>query len=130
MMLAFKTNAADAELIVAAYVAAMDDLPPWAVEEASSRFARGRIQDRNNAFAPTSAELHIVARQVIAEEYAKEHKLSDLMHERKYYTDRVDRERCTPEQNEYCDTRLRQLEQEIAAATEALRAFPDQAGRA
>ncbi len=52
--------------MVAAYTNALNDLPPWAVNEAARRWTRGMVVGGNPAFPPSSAELHAVSRTVVA----------------------------------------------------------------
>lgn len=119
LMVTFREKGADAELIAAAYMSALSDLPPWAVEEAARRFVTGRVPDRNNAFAPSSAEIHIVARAVIAEEYAKEYKLQGLLETKRtiegYAVDEL-----TEKQLQWRADRLESLQAEIRKAAEAM----------
>lgn len=64
MMLSIPSGRAsgdEAAAIVAAYVNAVSDLPPWAVTAAANRFIRGQVKSANPAFPPSGAELHVEA---------------------------------------------------------------------
>lgn len=67
LMLSFpsaRVSGEDARTMLAAYVAALTDLPPWAVNEAARRWTRGRAGGVK-AFPPSSAELHEAANQIV-----------------------------------------------------------------
>lgn len=65
LMLTFrdKSGDEDARTIARAYRAALADLSTPAVLAAIDRFARGKI-DRNHAFAPSTAEIHVEAARI------------------------------------------------------------------
>jgi hypothetical protein len=68
MMLSYPSGRAsgdEAAAVVAAYVNALSDLPPWAITEAVNRFIRGHVPAANAAFAPSGAEIHQEARKVV-----------------------------------------------------------------
>lgn len=68
MLLSFPSGRAadDAELVVAAYVNTLSDLPAWAVNEAAKRWARGQGGSNSNpAFPPSAAQLHQLATMVV-----------------------------------------------------------------
>ena len=46
---------------MAAYVNALNDMPPWAVMLAANRFIRGQVKSANPAFPPSGAEIHLEA---------------------------------------------------------------------
>lgn len=58
MFVAFRERAEDAESMMGAYAATLDDLPAWAIIKACDQFAKGKITNRRNSFTPTPAEIH------------------------------------------------------------------------
>jgi hypothetical protein len=68
MLLSFPSGRAtgeEARIVVAAYVNAVSDQPPWAVNEAAKKWSRGEAGGKPT-FPPSSAELHQVAdRQLV-----------------------------------------------------------------
>lgn len=69
MLLTFPSGRAtgeEARMVRAAYVQALADLPPWAISEATNRWARGTAGAENPAFAPSAAEIHKLATAVLA----------------------------------------------------------------
>ena len=70
MLLSFPSGRAtgeEARAVAAAYVNALSDLPPWAVNEAARRWTRGQAGAGNPAFPPSSAELYDVASRIVSE---------------------------------------------------------------
>ena len=55
----------EARSSVAAYVAVLADLPPWAVSEACQAWARGGYGATASAFAPSAAQLHEAADAIV-----------------------------------------------------------------
>lgn len=55
----------EAKFVIAAYVSALDDMPPWAVKEAAEQWSRGR-EGEAPAFAPSSAQLHASAERLVS----------------------------------------------------------------
>jgi hypothetical protein len=69
MFASFRERSDDVEGMVRHYALMLEDVPTWAVVRACERFAKGRVPDRhNNAFAPTVAELHALADDLVAEQ--------------------------------------------------------------
>lgn len=67
MLLGFpsaRASSEEAAVVVSAYVVAVSDQPPWAVNEAARRWMRGEAGG-NPAFPPSSAELHQAADKVL-----------------------------------------------------------------
>lgn len=64
MLIAFRDRPADPEATAREYVETTADIPFDALAEACERFKRGRVGDRNNAFAPSTAELCDLAGQI------------------------------------------------------------------
>lgn len=60
-----RASGAEAQVVVGAYVSAMSDLPPWAVNEAARRWTRGQVPGANTTFPPSSAELYGVAETIV-----------------------------------------------------------------
>lgn len=56
---------AEAKIVIAAYVSACADLPPWAVAEAATAWARGTAGATASAFAPSAAQLHELAADMV-----------------------------------------------------------------
>lgn len=70
MLLSFPSGRAtgeEARAVAAAYVNALSDLPPWAVNEAARRWTRGQAGAGNAAFPPSSAELYELAANIAGE---------------------------------------------------------------
>jgi hypothetical protein len=57
---------ADPAAKVSAYVAALADLPVWAVEQVCHDVARGRIEGLDAAFPPSAAQLHQLCEDAVA----------------------------------------------------------------
>ena len=76
LMLTFrdKSGDQDARTITRAYRMALADLSTPAVLAAIDRFARGKI-DRNHAFAPSTAEIHVEAERIEREMRQELHRL-------------------------------------------------------
>lgn len=55
----------EAKIVIAAYVSACADLPPWAVAEAATAWARGTAGATASAFAPSAAQLHELAADMV-----------------------------------------------------------------
>lgn len=68
MFVAFRERADETEALIGDYGMILDDLPAWAIIDACTRFARGKVTDRRNAFTPTAAEIHEVADGLVAEQ--------------------------------------------------------------
>ncbi len=60
-----RASGEEARAIVAAYVNVLSDAPPWAVNEAANRFARGLVASANPAFPPSGAEVHQEVERVL-----------------------------------------------------------------
>jgi len=56
----------DARSTIAAYVAVLGDLPPWAVEEACQAWVRGGYGATASAFVPSAAQLRDAASHIYA----------------------------------------------------------------
>lgn len=76
LMLTFREKSADddARTIGKTYRAALSDISTPAVLAAIERFVRGKI-DRNHAFAPSSAEIHVEAERIEREMRQELHRL-------------------------------------------------------
>ena len=69
MMLTFPNRPpGEVDVIAEAYAAALGDLPAAKVADAARRCARGEVAGRNNAFAPSAAEIHAEAARLMAED--------------------------------------------------------------
>lgn len=66
MLIAFRDRPADPEATAREYVETTAEIPLPALIEACKRFKTGYVGDRNNAFAPSTAELADLARQIAA----------------------------------------------------------------
>lgn len=70
----------EAEILVAAFVMALSDLPPWAVTEAATRWMRGDVPDGiNTGFAPSAGDLHKLAREIVMPFWLEQQKLRDML---------------------------------------------------
>lgn len=62
MMSGFPSSSKITDAMVDAYLAAVDDIGAEAVQRSCTQFAKGLVENRNNAFMPTAAELAANAR--------------------------------------------------------------------
>lgn len=68
----------EAKFVIASYVSALDDLPPWAVRVAAEQWSRGR-EGEAPAFAPSSAQLHASAERLVSRFAAEQMSLHRLL---------------------------------------------------
>ena len=64
MLTAFRDRPPNPEVVAREYAETTADLPLDALTTACKRFKTGQVGDRNNAFAPSTAELYDLAKQI------------------------------------------------------------------
>lgn len=74
-----KVGGDEARMTTLAYVSTLSDLPPWAVDEAAKGWLRGGYGAVASAFAPSSAQLHQAAEEIVRPFVSERRQLTELL---------------------------------------------------
>ena len=74
-----RAGADEARMVIAAYVSALSDLPPWSVGEAAKQWARGKAGSDAPAFPPSSAQLYASAEANISRLRLERSRIADAL---------------------------------------------------
>jgi hypothetical protein len=72
-------NESEAEMMLNAYLAVLADMPPWVVAEAAKAWTRGGYGAVASAFAPSAAQFHEVAANIVGPFRAEECRLEAVL---------------------------------------------------
>ena len=71
MLAGFPSGSHPGELVIAAFLSEIDDLPLWAIEGAAAAFRRGDVAGHDKRFAPSTAQFREFARTEVRHPYFK-----------------------------------------------------------